>query len=723
MKSLKTILVVLLFSVVAAAQGKTHLVRSTTSLPATCNPGNGVTPTDEVDLVSGGTTKHYICSATNTWTQIGGAQTWDQVGAGSNLNAQTMGTAGSLIPLNVGQVAASQVWLGLGLGSGLQAPTSTGTNTGGTILSAQGWQIQYTFQTAAGETLASIMLSGNTQALTSNTCVSSFCTLTINAPTFPSGVTGWNVYACDTSAGGCSVPQKIAACTNLAAGVNCTFTAPYGTATTGVPTINTAWVQPSNVQGTALGIAPPQGWIPSIFAVKADGNVYPVFGVDESTCTPLVSPCGVPMWIDRFFVNDTGSNIATSTTAAGVIKNNLVGFAHNTCNGTTCTSGNDDRLAGWRVSTPTSMTGSNNARVMGWYGEMFLNGTPTALTGGGPDTGMIGNRITQVDQRSGGTLNSVIVGFDSLIQGLQTGGANWGSCNPCGMGFRSTIQASGTGSIFTGYYAAVSGTGVGVNYYATNGGASQGNIGLYANSSFSAAAGNYVVRSDGAAASILGGTLYLPSLQSDAASLSIVGSTAVTGAVTTSQLTGLTASPACTAGSTNWQLGIVAYDSNNQSVSSTINVNSCVANLDATHTLTLSNLNAPGATSYAVYLVSTGGGTCNGGACTLGKVTTLTPTFSAAVRSPSLSYTYTGGAGDGTTMPSLNSTGGIQSAAFVQSTAKTFASLPACSSSLEGAMWAVTDSSTVTWGATITGGSTSHVLAYCNGTNWTVAAK
>jgi len=38
-------------------------------------------------------------------------------------------------------------------------------------------------------------------------------------------------------------------------------------------------------------------------------------------------------------------------------------------------------------------------------------------------------------------------------------------------------------------------------------------------------------------------------------------------------------------------------------------------------------------------------------------------------------------------------------------------------------MEAVTDSTTNTWGGTITGGGADHVLAYCDGTNWTVAAK
>lgn len=47
-----------------------------------------------------------------------------------------------------------------------------------------------------------------------------------------------------------------------------------------------------------------------------------------------------------------------------------------------------------------------------------------------------------------------------------------------------------------------------------------------------------------------------------------------------------------------------------------------------------------------------------------------------------------------------------------------FASLPTGS---EGDLASVTDSNTATWGATIAGGGANNVLAYFNGTNWTVA--
>lgn len=52
-----------------------------------------------------------------------------------------------------------------------------------------------------------------------------------------------------------------------------------------------------------------------------------------------------------------------------------------------------------------------------------------------------------------------------------------------------------------------------------------------------------------------------------------------------------------------------------------------------------------------------------------------------------------------------------------------FSALATCAGGTEGTIAAVTDSTTVVWGATITGTGMNHVLAFCNGTNWTVLAK
>jgi hypothetical protein len=52
-----------------------------------------------------------------------------------------------------------------------------------------------------------------------------------------------------------------------------------------------------------------------------------------------------------------------------------------------------------------------------------------------------------------------------------------------------------------------------------------------------------------------------------------------------------------------------------------------------------------------------------------------------------------------------------------------FRNLPTCASGTHGMLKPVSDSTTNTWGASITGGGSDHVLAYCDGSNWTVAGK
>lgn len=52
-----------------------------------------------------------------------------------------------------------------------------------------------------------------------------------------------------------------------------------------------------------------------------------------------------------------------------------------------------------------------------------------------------------------------------------------------------------------------------------------------------------------------------------------------------------------------------------------------------------------------------------------------------------------------------------------------FGNLPTCASRIQGMLKPVSDSKTDTWGASIIGGGSHHVLAYCDGISWTVAAK
>jgi hypothetical protein len=67
-------------------------------------------------------------------------------------------------------------------------------------------------------------------------------------------------------------------------------------------------------------------------------------------------------------------------------------------------------------------------------------------------------------------------------------------------------------------------------------------------------------------------------------------------------------------------------------------------------------------------------------------------------------------------------TGLVQFGDTLKLASKTVSQLPAAST-VPGALCRVTDSNTATWGATIASGGANSVLAFSNGTNWTVAAK
>ena len=84
---------------------------------------------------------------------------------------------------------------------------------------------------------------------------------------------------------------------------------------------------------------------------------------------------------------------------------------------------------------------------------------------------------------------------------------------------------------------------------------------------------------------------------------------------------------------------------------------------------------------------------------------------------------YIGNVGDGTNWMERLTASLKTFTVPVQTTAVAFSALPTCDSGAEGATRAVVDSTTNTWGATIAGSGGNHVLAYCDGTDWTVAAK
>lgn len=63
----------------------------------------------------------------------------------------------------------------------------------------------------------------------------------------------------------------------------------------------------------------------------------------------------------------------------------------------------------------------------------------------------------------------------------------------------------------------------------------------------------------------------------------------------------------------------------------------------------------------------------------------------------------------------------IGSGAFLQNAPVNFSAVPACSSTSEGTISSIKDSSTAILGATITGSGSNHVLGYCDAAQWLVA--
>lgn len=71
----------------------------------------------------------------------------------------------------------------------------------------------------------------------------------------------------------------------------------------------------------------------------------------------------------------------------------------------------------------------------------------------------------------------------------------------------------------------------------------------------------------------------------------------------------------------------------------------------------------------------------------------------------------------------FSSTVTVTGGSGIQLSVGAFSTLPTCNSGTEGTTAGVNDSTTNTWGATITGSGSDHVMAYCDGSAWTVVGK
>jgi hypothetical protein len=301
---------------------------------------------------------------------VAGSVPFSGITSGINIQAaMQVGTAANLSPFNSGQVAGSQAWLS----AGLSGPTViAGATSSGTLNAARGEVVEVTYNTAAGETLPSAWV----QTANNATGCASNCSVTVTAPTLGSGFTGYSVYACELNSGTypaapCSTPAtlvRLASCTNIT--TNCLISSvPSGA--TQPPTVNTAWIQPANVQASNAKL----GVIPSVFFPKADGNYYPWLGVEWTSCDAVngpPAPCGTPVFTHRTFFDDQ-ANVFNSITTGG--KNAFVVIDHQSGVGTVLT--NQDRALWVNHSNQINDTAGHYS-ITGIQAETDVRGAPGA---------------------------------------------------------------------------------------------------------------------------------------------------------------------------------------------------------------------------------------------------------------------------------------------------------------------------------------------------------
>jgi len=639
----------------------------------------------------------YSCS-NGSWVKQGGtgvgtvtnvSGTANQIDVASGTTTPTVsldpltqyGTGTSVAQTGVGQVAGSQLWLQ----PGLSTVTPTAANSGGTILTGHLVAWAYTLNTTLGETLPSDTTTMGMSTLSAGACVSTVCTTSI-APTVPTGYTGYTAYFCDISVGACPAPRKVLACVNITG--TCTVTAAALNSGVALPTINTAYVAPANVQNTLCA----SSIVPSVFAFKADGNSYTEQGMDFSNGSPLPAPNGTAVWCDRFFITDSKQTIADATQqGAGLMRNAMVSLSHLSGATTSTGSTTDDRVITVRgTDSPTSPT---YEQWLGYYGEQFTynNNFSCAPVGGavGEDC-MAAIRARADDVRPAGVNAITLVGIHGTastdVAAPKVGGGVPAVTGVMGSAEQSAVVSqNGNAAIYAGVWGNMAGSSSNTNGSGVALGGSLGavrfatqNIGLYLTNSFSGAnAIDYSIRSEGTARSGFAGAIYLggnPALATGAGTLNVTGSFLNTGSLGTTQFATPTFAngniiTTGTPGGTTYTYKIVAKDGNGNttaaSAAGTTTTGNATLNgsnfnriqLNLCNTLTGLSANIIGWSTVDVYRTASGGTPSS-----TGKIGTIVPTYvggNSAYGTCNFTLDDTGLAGDSGTPPTANSTDGL----------------------------------------------------------------
>lgn len=614
--------------------------------------------------------------------------------------------AGTISPSGTGQLAASQDWYqsGPGVISPIP-PTLAFSVTGGTFASSTTAFVKVTY---VG--LSVIEPSGEARQALTGCTGGNQCSVTATMPTsctagnLPAGVTGCTVWS-SVSTGTEKQQAASAACVNITSA-----TCVIGTAGAGSTLVTPqTGITPVGAQTVTC----PDNIIPTNWVQKSDGNFYNLAGVDISGLN-LPSPPGTFTFCDRLFVNDTSG--------PPVIANALVSIHHQ--EGNTTLSGSstvDDRALG--IEMIDSGTASPiTEQSLTQYNERIVSNTNfncNPIGGGAPwgETCAAAGRFVVSDTRTANVAGA------TSFEGVAGVAGNNGS---------STAQASGTGQSYVGVKGGAfqqvattngnAGTWIGgyfgVNAFSGNGGTALGKGILIATPSvrFNSTNRGLEVQDFGTNTSdwdllILGngttsgrslfqGPLWVPSLVQSNSTIGVTGSLNLTGGVATTQLSSMAGGIAITNFGTaggvtdTYKVTCVDVNSNETIASAAGNTNTANADLTAAHgnTVTLStNAGAnAGCSSYNIYR-TVSASTCNGGACTNGKLGNVAGSLiqaNAEAYNSNPFFQDTGQVGDGNTaVAQPNMTGGIKPFNYQTNTNCSSSASPAvCGSAAAGSV-------------------------------------
>lgn len=482
------------------------------------------------------------------------AAPYNVITAGSNLIAKTEGTGGSLVPVNAGQIAGTQLWMS----QGVPDPVVTPSATGGNILNGVAISIQIVYTTPSGETLPSRVIKPTMPSCGGNTC-----SVSVAAPVFPPAFSTYTVYSCSTT--NCVLQRQTA----LSACVNITGTCLITTASTSgvfIPTIQTAWVQPLNVQNT---ICPP-GIIPTWFIQDNNGNFQTQGGVDPfaDNVNGPPTPGGTLTLCRRLALNDSG-------VSPTVGKNAFLAVRHRAATGTVLT--NQDR--GISVFEDTTLGDTTvHYGLEGIQSELDTNFATGGGINGSPDGEAAAASFQYSDSSTLANWTAGTLGASTIRAQFFKSGAGYpdqGAVINAILSFSNTTSTGG--SIFpilseqcVTQAGLILGTNcTGIRFQTASGGFQSGQIGLYVPSANALTPGNpdYLIRNDvHNYKSIMNGNVSVVSLsQGDPAQLNVTASLNLNGGMATNQIasgwTYSAGSSGCSGGASTYNYVLVAVTS------------------------------------------------------------------------------------------------------------------------------------------------------------------